>query len=87
MKYKMFFSFVIALFFSQVHSQEIDVLLKGGHLIDPKNKIDEVMDVAIVGEKIFRIASDIPASTSKRTIDWWGAIAYHRRWVLRILCA
>ena len=28
-------------------SQEIDILLKGGHVIDPKNNIDSQMDVAI----------------------------------------
>lgn len=53
-------------------AQEIDILLKGGHVIDPKNKIDGQMDVAIVGNKIFRVAADIPANTSKKTIDVSG---------------
>ena len=30
-----------------LQAQQIDILLKGGHVIDPKNKIDEQMDVAI----------------------------------------
>jgi dihydroorotase len=68
------FSFVIALVFSRAHAQEIDILLKGGHVIDPKNKIDEVMDVAIVGEKIYRVAPDIPSTASKRTINVSGLI-------------
>lgn len=50
-------------------SQEIDLLLKGGHVIDPKNKIDSKMDVAIVAGKIFRIGVDIPANLAKKTID------------------
>jgi len=33
-------------------AQQIDILLKGGHVIDPKNKIDSKMDVAIVADKI-----------------------------------
>ncbi len=53
-------------------AQEIDLLLKGGHLIDPKNNINSKMDVAIVGDKIFRIGADIPANTSKKTIDISG---------------
>ena len=31
-----------------------DLLLKGGHVIDAKNQIDAVMDVAIAGGKIAR---------------------------------
>ena len=34
------------------HAQEIEILLKGGHVIDPKNKIDAPMDVAIANGKI-----------------------------------
>ena len=32
-------------------AQTYDLLLKGGHVIDPKNGIDRVMDVAIAGGK------------------------------------
>src|SRR5262245_16264435 len=37
-----------------------DLILKGGHVIDPKNKIDGVMDVAIKHGKIAKVAADIP---------------------------
>ena len=30
-------------------AQTYDIVLKGGHVIDPKNKIDAVMDLAIKG--------------------------------------
>ena len=63
---------VLILITPTVHSQEIDILLKGGHVIDPKNNINSKMDVAIVGDKIFRIAANIPANTSKKTIDISG---------------
>lgn len=53
-------------------AQEIDLLLKGGHVIDPKNKVDSQMDVAIVAGKIFRVAADIPSATAKKTVDVSG---------------
>lgn len=31
----------------QVNAQDYDILIKNGHVIDPKNEIDGVMDVAI----------------------------------------
>src|SRR5437762_1512158 len=46
-----------------------DLLLKGGHLIDPKNRIDRVMDVAVSNGKIARVAENIPASAAAKTID------------------
>ncbi len=49
-----------------------DLLLKGGHVIDPKNKISKVMDVAIAGGKIARVAENIPASDAKTTADVAG---------------
>lgn len=55
-----------------VQAQNIDLLLKGGYVIDPKNSISSKMDVAIVGDKIFRISADIPSKTSKKTIDVSG---------------
>ncbi len=57
---------------SLVQAQEIDMLIKGGHVIDPKNKIDGIMDVAIKDGKIFRVAADIPASSAKKTVDAKG---------------
>jgi dihydroorotase len=53
-------------------AQEIDILLKGGHLIDPKNKIDTQMDVAIANGKILKVAKEIPANNAKKVIDVSG---------------
>jgi len=36
-----------------------DLLLKGGHLIDPKNRIDGLLDVAVHDGKVAEIAADI----------------------------
>jgi dihydroorotase len=49
-----------------------DLLLKGGHAIDPKNGIDRVMDVAIAGGKIARVAAAIGPSQAKQTVDAAG---------------
>ncbi|MEO8583836.1 MAG: amidohydrolase/deacetylase family metallohydrolase [Flavitalea sp.] len=53
-------------------TQTIDILLKGGHVIDPKNKIDGPMDVAITGGKIVQVAASIPATNAKKVVDVTG---------------
>ncbi len=61
------------LFFIQTgNAQEIDILLKGGHVIDPKNNINAKMDVAILNGKIFRVAENIPETSAKKTVDVSG---------------
>ncbi len=49
-----------------------DLLLKGGHVIDPKNKLSAVRDVAIAGGKIAEVAVNIPASKARKTINVTG---------------
>jgi dihydroorotase len=63
---------LLALLTLNIQAQEIDLLLKGGHLIDAKNKINGKMDVAVKDGKIFRVAADIPASSAKKTVDISG---------------
>jgi dihydroorotase len=46
--------------------------LKGGHVIDPANEIDKVMDVAISAGKIGAVAEDIPASEAGKVVDVSG---------------
>ena len=55
-------------------AQDYDLLLKGGRLIDAKNKIDAKMDVAVKGGKISRVAADIHASAAKKVLDVSGLI-------------
>jgi dihydroorotase len=67
--------FVLAALFmpiSLLKAQEIDLLLKGGHLIDPKNNINSKMDVGIKDGKVVRVSPDIPASSSKKTVNVSG---------------
>lgn len=55
-----------------VAAQDIDILLKGGHVIDPKNNIDSRMDIAIANGKILKVAAEIPSSGAKKVINAEG---------------
>ena len=59
-------------FSALAEAQTIDLLLKGGHVIDPKNKIDAKMDVAIADGKIVKVAANIPAAGAKKVVDVTG---------------
>jgi dihydroorotase len=69
--YFLAFAFFIAVQFS-VNAQTYTTILKGGHLIDPKNNIDRVMDVAIQDGKIAAIAQNIDPKLGKQVIDVSG---------------
>jgi dihydroorotase len=49
-----------------------DLLLKGGHVIDARNSVDAVRDVAIKDGKIALVAASIPAAEAGKTIDVAG---------------
>ncbi|MEX2300839.1 MAG: amidohydrolase/deacetylase family metallohydrolase [Bryobacterales bacterium] len=55
-------------------AQQYDLLIRGGRVIDPANEIDGVMDIAVQGQAIARVARDIPATQAKKIIDATGAI-------------
>ena len=50
-------------------AQQYSLLIKGGHVIDPKNKIDTITDVAIADGKIVLIGSHIEESKAEKIID------------------
>lgn len=52
--------------------QKYELLLKNGHVIDPKSKISERRDVAISGGKIAAVEKSIDASTAAKVIDVSG---------------
>lgn len=52
--------------------QQFDLLLKNGHVIDPANNIDRVMDVAVKGDLIARVAPDIDPSLAANVVDVSG---------------
>ncbi|MEZ5354419.1 MAG: amidohydrolase/deacetylase family metallohydrolase [Bryobacteraceae bacterium] len=53
-------------------AQNYDLVLRGGHLIDPRNRIDERRDVAVKDGKIAAVAASIDPSQARRTLDVTG---------------
>lgn len=53
-------------------AQEYDMVIVNGHVIDAKNNIDRIMDVAIADGKIATVAKKIDASKAKQVIDATG---------------
>ena len=49
-----------------------DLVLKGGHVIDTANEIDGVVDIAVKGETIARIAESIDVSGAGKVVDVSG---------------
>src|SRR5678809_309180 len=54
------------------YAQEYDLLIKNGHVIDPKNHINANKDVAVTNGRIAKVADNIEASQSKKIIDATG---------------
>jgi dihydroorotase len=53
---------------------KFDLVIKGGHVIDPSQKISSVMDVAVNGDKIAAVSANIPASDARGVYDATGRI-------------
>ena len=51
---------------------EYDLLLKGGHVIDARNSLSAVRDVAIKDGTVRAVAPDIPAAQALKTVDVSG---------------
>src|SRR5687768_3880426 len=52
--------------------QKYDLLIRGGHVIDAKNKISAVRDVAIAGGKVAEVAAKIDPALAFKVIDASG---------------
>lgn len=57
---------------AQGEAPRFDLLLTGGHVIDPANGIDKVADVAISAGKIAAVAQAIPAAQASKVVDVSG---------------
>ena len=51
---------------------QYDLLLRGGHVIDPRNGVDAVRDVAIRDGRIAAVGENLDASQAERTVDVSG---------------
>src|SRR6267378_2828174 len=52
--------------------QKYDLLLKGGHLIDGRNRISAVRDVAIANGKVAAVAANIDPADALKVVDASG---------------
>lgn len=53
-------------------AQTYNIVIKGGHVIDPKNNINEVMDVAVKDGKIAKVAKNIDAKEGIQVVNAQG---------------
>lgn len=51
-----------------------DLLVKGGRVIDPSQKADGLMDVAVSGGRISGIGPEIPCREAQKVVDATGKI-------------
>ncbi|MCB0684976.1 MAG: amidohydrolase/deacetylase family metallohydrolase [Saprospiraceae bacterium] len=66
------YQFVLLFFLGTIlHAQEVDMIIKGGHVIDPKNGIDAIMDVSIDDGKILAVGENL-GTEAFRVIDAAG---------------
>jgi dihydroorotase len=52
--------------------QKYDLLLKGGHVIDPRNRVSAVRDVAIADGKVAAVAANIDPGAALKVVDVSG---------------
>ena len=74
MKKLKLFSFALLVFSGSLLAQNYDIVIKGGHIIDPVNNINQVMDLAIKGNKIAAIKNKISVKQAKKVVDASGLI-------------
>ncbi len=66
------FIFVLLLTATPLAAQRYELLLKGGHVIDPGNGVDAPMDVAVTDGKIAAVARSISPADAAKTVDVRG---------------
>jgi dihydroorotase len=64
--------FILSFFAVTLSGQTYDILLKGGHVVDPKNGINAVRDVAISEGKIARIDANIGVNEARAVVNVRG---------------
>lgn len=63
---------LVFLMASLAAAQSYDILLQGGHVVDPATGIDQVMDIGISGDRIARVAASLPAQQAKKVLNVKG---------------
>jgi dihydroorotase len=72
MKKSIFIALCFSIYTCVAVAQEYNIVIKGGHVIDPKNNINEVMDIAISNGKIAQVAKNIDPKKAVQVVDAKG---------------
>jgi dihydroorotase len=57
-------------------AQDYDLVLRGGHVIDPKNNVSAVRDIAIKDGRIAAVAAKIDPAQAHKVVDVNGLYGY-----------
>jgi dihydroorotase len=68
------FQTALTVAYPQAATARFDVIVQGGHVVDPSQNLSAVRDVAITGGKVARIAEAIPAAEARQAIDARGML-------------
>ncbi len=68
------YTLMVMLFHIGALAQQYDLIIKGGRLIDPRNQIYEIVDVAVGDGIIQKVAKDIPTTKGQTIINAQGLI-------------
>jgi len=81
---------ILAMVCCAAAQDQYDLLLKGGHVIDARNGISAVRDVAIAQGKIAAVEQNIQASRARKTVPkppdprleriWYFPTTWPSRW-------
>lgn len=73
MQKRSFFVFSVLLLLTvSAKAQNYNIVIKGGHVIDAKNNIDGIMDIAVNDGKIALVAQNIDGSHARQVVDAKG---------------
>ena len=69
---KCYFLFSLVIYATHLLAQPYNIVIKDGHVIDPKNNIDAVMDIAINNGKIVQVAKNIDSKGASQVVNAKG---------------
>ena len=71
---KTYFLFILILILGihTMQAQTYDIVIKGGHVIDPKNNINSIMDIAIKDRKIVAVTNNIDPKGARQVVNAQG---------------
>lgn len=70
-KFLLIFSLISLQSFA-INAQTYSIVIKGGTVIDPKNNLNQIMDVGIFEGKIKKVAKDIDPKEARQVVDATG---------------